>query len=134
MKPAGTMLRLAFRASTHAGRGIQIRLAHRSAISQDGKASAQIAEDKSTENKDARHEEFARSFVNILRSAQLDARQPLPVDEETQRADKQIAGSLAKLFSKSKVQVTPELLERREKLRKKYPELFRDIPDSELDR
>ncbi|KAI8321345.1 hypothetical protein GQ54DRAFT_298077 [Martensiomyces pterosporus] len=85
------------------------------------------------ETRDTRHEEFAKNFIGILKAANEHPKKPLSVDEETQKADRQLAASLAKLFAKSKVDVTPELLERRRKLRMQYPELFKGISDGDLD-
>ncbi|KAJ1731847.1 hypothetical protein LPJ61_002328 [Coemansia biformis] len=82
---------------------------------------------------DARHKEFSERFVAILRAAKIEPSRPTPDSAAVAEADKQLAEELRLLFRDDKVEVTPELLERRKKLREEYPELFRGISDSDLD-
>ncbi|KAJ1882861.1 hypothetical protein LPJ66_011097 [Kickxella alabastrina] len=82
---------------------------------------------------DLQHEEFCKRFSKIIQAAKMNPLEPLPVDEGVRRADEQLAGVLEEMFAKIKVEVTPELLERRRVLREKYPALFKDISDEDLD-
>ncbi|KAJ1891246.1 hypothetical protein LPJ66_007034 [Kickxella alabastrina] len=82
---------------------------------------------------DLQHEEFCKRFSKIIQAAKMNPLKPLPVDEGVRRADEQLASVLGEMFAKIKVEVTPELLERRRVLREKYPALFKDISDEDLD-
>ncbi|KAJ1677132.1 hypothetical protein EV182_006809, partial [Spiromyces aspiralis] len=48
-------------------------------------------------------------------------------------ADDKLADAFMEYFKLTKVEVTPELLEKRRKMREMYPDLFGDITDEELD-
>ncbi|KAJ2783643.1 hypothetical protein GGI15_002511 [Coemansia interrupta] len=79
------------------------------------------------------HEEFVERFSKILETIKEKPLEPVKVDEEWAATDKELTDALAEMFAKVKVEVTPELLERRQKLREKYPEILGSITDEELD-
>ncbi|KAJ1931932.1 hypothetical protein FBU59_006543 [Linderina macrospora] len=83
---------------------------------------------------DKRHEEFNKAFVKTLRSLSEAPQDPVEIPEASKNADATLAKAVSGLFRKGSVEVTPELLERRKQLREKYPELFKDISDEELDK
>ncbi|KAJ1958212.1 hypothetical protein EC988_000433 [Linderina pennispora] len=83
---------------------------------------------------DRRHEEFSKGFVKTLKSLAEAPQDPVEISEATRNADATLSKAISGLFGRNKVEVTPELLERRKQLREKYPELFRDISDEELDK
>ncbi|KAJ2715760.1 hypothetical protein H4R19_001023 [Coemansia spiralis] len=82
---------------------------------------------------DARHKEFCKRFVEVLRAAKTEPAKSAANDTAAAEADKELAGEIARLFSASKVTVTPDLLKQRKQLRAEYPELFKGISDSDLD-
>ncbi|KAJ2161093.1 hypothetical protein GGF46_001764 [Coemansia sp. RSA 552] len=89
--------------------------------------------DATKDGSDARHEEFTKSFMKALESHSF-SKKNVPDNPEELKADIQLAEAVSRLFSKHKVDVTPELLEKRKELREKYPKLFQDIADEDLDR
>ncbi|KAJ2001817.1 hypothetical protein H4R26_003929 [Coemansia thaxteri] len=90
-------------------------------------------EDTNASETDSRHQEFCKSFLSALKEASASPPTPLPIDKATEAIDQQLAGAFKELFAKYEVPVTPKLLEKREWMRKTYPELFKDISDKELD-
>ncbi|KAJ2221884.1 hypothetical protein IWW45_008754 [Coemansia sp. RSA 485] len=100
--------------------------------SKDDAESSSVLEEIAQQT-DKRHKEFYDQFSNYLdslKTAEIKPRQP---DEFEKAADEKMASALTELFSKIKVEVTPELLERRKMLREKYPAIFGKISDSDLD-
>ncbi|KAJ1721796.1 hypothetical protein LPJ53_003709 [Coemansia erecta] len=81
----------------------------------------------------ASHEEFVSRFSKILETIKEKPLTPVEVDEEWAATDKELTDALAAMFAKVKVEVTPELLEKRQRLREKYPEILGSITDEELD-
>ncbi|KAJ2079234.1 hypothetical protein H4R24_003928 [Coemansia sp. RSA 988] len=82
---------------------------------------------------DIRHEKFCKSFVGILRNSKVKPTRPEQNDTAALDDDKRLATEMLSLLRKQRIKVTPELLEKRKQLREQYPELFKDISDSELD-
>ncbi|KAJ2212484.1 hypothetical protein IW143_003905 [Coemansia sp. RSA 520] len=74
-----------------------------------------------------RHTEFATRFSSVVQSAHAVPLKPPVTDPAAASADTDLAHKLSMLFGKIHVEETPELLERREMLRNKYPEIFKDI-------
>ncbi|KAJ2719724.1 hypothetical protein GGI07_005048, partial [Coemansia sp. Benny D115] len=79
------------------------------------------------------HKKFCEKLVKILEPAKNMSATPVPVEGAMVQADMELAEAIKGLFAESKVEVTPKLLEKRQRLREKYPALFGDIKDSELD-
>ncbi|KAJ2614780.1 hypothetical protein H4S08_001540 [Coemansia sp. RSA 1365] len=82
---------------------------------------------------DLRHEEFSKGFMDILRNSKAKPARSEQNDTVALDDDKRLATEMLSLLRKQQIKVTPELLEKREQLREQYPELFKDISDSELD-
>ncbi|KAJ2371885.1 hypothetical protein IW150_004389 [Coemansia sp. RSA 2607] len=79
------------------------------------------------------HEEFVERFTKILERIKEKPLEPVEVDEESAAIHKELTDAMAELFSKVKVEVTPELLEKRQRMREKFPEILGSITDEELD-
>ncbi|PIA18367.1 hypothetical protein COEREDRAFT_6604 [Coemansia reversa NRRL 1564] len=88
---------------------------------------------KSGKTDDLRHEEFCKSFIDILRNTKAKPARPEQNDTVALEDDKRLATEMLSLLRKQQIKVTPELLEKRKQLREQYPELFKDISDNELD-
>ncbi|KAJ2758181.1 hypothetical protein H4S06_002821 [Coemansia sp. BCRC 34490] len=92
--------------------------------------------DKDSKNSltDTKHEILASRFVDIVRNAEAP-----PQKEHVQKVEipevieEKLIQKMELLFSQNKPAVTEELLEARRKLREKYPKLFENIADEELD-
>ncbi|KAJ2498940.1 hypothetical protein GGH96_003940 [Coemansia sp. RSA 1972] len=74
-----------------------------------------------------RHTEFSTRFSSVIRTARAVPLKPPSIDPAAASADTDLAQKLASLFGKIHVEETPELLARREMLRSKYPEIFKDV-------
>ncbi|KAJ2801401.1 hypothetical protein H4R20_003684 [Coemansia guatemalensis] len=92
-----------------------------------------VVMEKISNTDDLRHEEFCKSFMDILRSSKAKPARTEQSDAAAVDDDKRLATEMQSLLRKQRIKVTPELLEKRKQLREQYPELFKDIPDSELD-
>ncbi|KAJ1828670.1 hypothetical protein LPJ70_007196, partial [Coemansia sp. RSA 2708] len=95
-------------------------------------AARSYSSDAKGSSADLRHQEFSERFMRIIRTAKVEPSKSQYFDPSATVGDKELAATLTRIFASNKVEVTDELLERRQKLREKYPELFKDISDDDI--
>ncbi|KAJ1990175.1 hypothetical protein GGI25_004530 [Coemansia spiralis] len=95
----------------------------------------QLDSPETNEVTDTKHRAVMQQFVNIVKDANIELKESQKEKiEEIEAINEELVAALEQFFANNRPDITPELLEKRQKLREQYPKMFGNITDEELDK